>query len=517
MATLIDELSNQVQDELPRVVHESFKGLDPIYKFIDQTSINVVQADTARMGYKWQVNHLFGGGLAGLMQQANPQGGDLLSTDTFNSGTKFLDSDDADLTPFPTAVDSPHAGVIKRTLTLHMNTGNFSIPVQWLQMDKLSAAHVKQVAMDIKAVGSLRALMECISFYNSVQNDSNSDAGHHVLAQINGTPTATGTYSIDCYVDGGRISYFRPGMLVEILANSSGPQFGTATDGTDRRNIDNDATTEVVCVIDKVDFINKAITIRPTSATDLDPASAGSGGVKTGKAIADNDWIVWRNAHNYAYAPLVTWGIEDWIKDAGEYLFQTAASTGFEVDLYPHFASQVVAVSAALTDTVLNGYVGGFIDAYAAPDTLLTTWGVTLKYLQAPNASGLDRMLFERTGKALSVHGGFSDVEFSFNGRKMKWLISSMCLPGYMYGLKLRGGNIKRYVPPRVGGTDARIGKEIEFLAPVGGHSGIFKIAHASTGASMNMLEAPFWQYRLCAPIDVRSIKLTGLTEATMS
>ena len=82
--------------------------------------------------------------------------------------------------------------------------------------------------------------------------------------------------------------------------------------------------------------------------------------------------------------------------------------------------------------------------------------------------------------------------------------------------MKFGGGNIKRYVPPRIGGSDGRVSSEVEFLAPLGGHSGIFKIAHNGDGASQEVLEAPFWQYKLVAPIDVKGIKLTGITEATL-
>jgi len=83
--------------------------------------------------------------------------------------------------------------------------------------------------------------------------------------------------------------------------------------------------------------------------------------------------------------------------------------------------------------------------------------------------------------------------------------------------MKLNNGNIKRYVPPPIGGKDARIGSEVEFLAPLGGHSGIFMIARDSEGQVMNLVEAPFWQFKLMAPIDVRGVKLYNLTEATMS
>jgi hypothetical protein len=359
-------------------------------------------------------------------------------------------------------------------------------------MDKLSATHVKQIAMDIKAIGKLRAQMEAISFFCMKSN------GIPVLGQIgvatDVAPTAKKKYT--CTITNGRISYFYPGMRISLFADSSG-----ATTIANEKNI----------VVTAVNYLTKTITIACGGANSDAAFDASSGTVPTA-----GQWIVWTGTA--AYRPLVSWGLEDWIKSSG-YLFQTGASAGgVTLADHPEMASQVVAVNGALTDTVLNGYVGGFIDAYgdAAPDTIVTTWGTTLKYIQAPNASGLDRMMFDRQAAALSVKGGFSTVSFVFNGRNMEWMTSSLVLPGYLYGLKLRDGNIKRYVPPRVGGSDSRIGAEVEFLAPLGGHSGIFKIAHNSDGASLEMLEAPFWQYRLIAPVDPRSIKLTGLTEATM-
>ena len=106
-------------------------------------------------------------------------------------------------------------------------------------------------------------------------------------------------------------------------------------------------------------------------------------------------------------------------------------------------------------------------------------------------------------------------MDYSFNGKNLKWVISPMCLGKTLYAIKLGNGNLTRYVPPSIGGSDGRVGGNVEFLAPLGGHNSIFKIAHNSSGSSMNLLEAPFWQYGLLAPMDVRSVKLTGLTEAT--
>lgn len=526
-STVIETISNQVQDELPRIVHEAFPALDPVYKYIDQTFIGVELGGGDDISYKWQVNHLFSSGLAGRIIPASPYGQATLSNNYYTP-MKFLNTTLS--TPFPAALTGAHAGVSKRTLALHMNTGNMAIPTAWMQYDKLSAAHIKQVGMDIKALGEQRALLEAVSFF------SDRSYGSHVLGKcaISGCAAGASDYEAVITVTGGRIGYFRPGMMVDLLADSSGPQYGAATDGTDVLNTSYNAGAYVPIVITAVDFLAKTITVAATDGTTkMTTASGGIGG--TGHVAVESNtaafWIVLGYTGqdtNQQYWPLVSWGLEDWIKSSG-ILFQTGLNAG-GVNLsnatlaatqpyQPQFKSQVVAVSAALTDTVLNSYVGGYIDAYgdAAPDTILTTWGVTLKYIQAPNASGLDRMLFERTGKALSVHGGFSEVEFSFNGRNMKWMISSLCLPGYLYGLKFRDGNVKRYVPPRLGGSDDRIGSEVEFLAPVTGLNGIFMPMYEyTTAAPVAAVQMPFWQYRLIAPIDVRAIKLTGLTEATM-
>jgi hypothetical protein len=60
------------------------------------------------------------------------------------------------------------------------------------------------------------------------------------------------------------------------------------------------------------------------------------------------------------------------------------------------------------------------------------------------------------------------------------------------------------------------MGPEIEFLATLGGHTGVFKVVEEGSGVSADLLEAPFWYYNLIAPRDPRGMKLTGLTEATL-
>ncbi len=114
-----------------------------------------------------------------------------------------------------------------------------------------------------------------------------------------------------------------------------------------------------------------------------------------------------------------------------------------------------------------------------------------------------------------------AEVNYEFNGRVLRWIVDPLCVKNRLYAIKLGDGNIKRYVPPsisagdsRVSGDSAGMDGDVQFLAPAGGHTGIFMVARGSTGQVLDILEAPFWQYQLVAPIDPRGIKLTSLTEA---
>ena len=506
MAEAIDVLDNLVREELPAVIVESLPTIAPIYKYINRSSIGV-KRDTG-IGRQWKVLHIFETGLAGLMQSANPLGVDM-TTNTYYPQSHFIDTTDTtDLAPFPTATDSPHVNSIKRELVLQMSTGNFSVPVTWAQGDALSSSQIAQVARDVKAVGKMRALTEAQSFFMGESN---------ALCQIDDYALTDANESMTFTVKSGtgRTQFFRIGMMVDIYYNNSGaPNWGT-TGGTHYVNSTDTgipgATNYVPLIVSNVDYLSGTIKVSSVDGTNLDV------GTVHGDAADDDDWIVLRQCGTVSGREMRTWGLEDWIKNSSSSVTTVlGTSSGIDTATYSQFSSSITAINGPLTDQVMNGYFGGFLDAYPGStlDTIITTMGVTLKYLEQPSLFN-NRMVYERTGKALDVAGGWEEVKYSFNGKSLRWIISPMCLGKTLYGMKLNGGNITRYCPPTIGGSDGRIGGDVEFLAPLGGHSGIFKIAHNSSGQSLNVLEAPFWQYGLIAPIDVRSLKLTGLTEAT--
>lgn len=500
----IDALDHFIREELPSDIHESLPEIAPVYKYIHSTSLGVMRKG---IGRDWKVIHLYSTGLAGLIQNADPRGA------TFHDNTLIPSSVvNAGIDVFPAATAAPHSGSLRRDLTLQMTTGNFNIPVTWFSGDALNATQIQMIVRDIKAVGQLRALTEAQSFFMA-SNNCLCQIDDAVVGDDGSSPPFV-TFTVKAGT--GRTQFFRRGMMVDILDDSSGtPQFGTDTDGTDVKNYSaSGAAYYVPLIVADVDYFSGVITITSVDGT----TNMGNFGHDFGTAIEDDDWVVLRGCGAVSGREQKTWGIEDWMKSSGQIMGGSASDQVLDLDTYSQFKSKVTAVNGPLTDTVMNNNIGGFLDAFpgASLDTLLTTMGVTNKYMEQPQLYN-NRMFYDRQGKALTVMGGWDDVGYTFNGRKFRWMISPMVIPGRLYGFKLNAGNIKRYIPPKVGGSNDQVGSEVEFMCPLAGHSNIFKVAHASSGASQALLEAPFWQYQLVCPIDVKGVKLTDTTEAATS
>jgi hypothetical protein len=524
MAQAIASLDNLVREELPAMIYDAQPAIAPIFEKIKRTAFGVKKQDGIGRGYK--VIHLYETGVAGLMESGDPLGPDMTTIQGTQSNVLAQGTAQSKLAIFPAAEESPHTGDIKRELVLHKVVGNFSVPVEWKQADMLNAAQIKKVGRDMKAVAKLKAIYEASSFFShSVTNDAGYQ--NQVVGRLSAIAEhATWTDYIVCTIDEqyGRISNFLIGMRLDIVADSTGTlQAGVAADGTDVRNYTHTGQQYVHLVVVDVDFLGKKFTLRPiNSVTGALPnyGSSSSGDVfQNGQAGAANDWLVFANTSRYIAGtrPQFSWGINDWIKNTGTIMGGATGAAALDVDVYSQFKSPVIAVNGPLTDDVINGYIGGYLDAYPGEslDTIITTMGVQLEWLKQPGLYN-NRQNYERTGKSVNFRGGWSSISYEFGGRVYDWVISPMCLSKTLYGMKFAGDNIKRYGPPRIGGSEASMGPEIEFLATLGGHTGIFMVSRSSGGRPQDLLESPFWYHNLIAPVDPRGLKFTGLTEATM-
>jgi hypothetical protein len=322
-----------------------------------------------------------------------------------------------------------------------------------------------------------------------------------------------------------RIRWWREGMAVDIYDDTS---------ATTMINLD---TTRVQLIVDRVDQVAGTVTLVSPAGKDLASGTADLDGNYIGEA---DQYVFLQDQTSGGIAGGGTvykfghYGLEDWILSTGT-LFGGGATVwnrnandntaAFDLDTYPQFKSFVTAnLAGPLTDTVFIEKIGQYVEAYGNKiDTLITTQRVINKYLSQANL-GASRLNWDRTGKALNVKGGFSTVGFEWDGKTYDLLISPYCASGTLYGLKTKEGNLRRYVPPRsmaVGGISAPgtggvfgMDGEFEFIMAMKGDS-IFDMSRAATTARVvPMLEAPFQQFSQLAPVDVRGIKIAGITES---
>lgn len=527
MAQAIAALDNLIKEELPMMITEAGPEIAPVFDKIKRTALGVKKQEGLGRGY--EVIHLYETGTAGLIESGDPQGPQM---ETITGGmvqrlSQTTPHVASHLTIFPDAKDSPHMGDIKRKLTLHKVVGNFSIPPAWKQADLLNASQIKKVARDMKAVAKLKAIYEASSFFSHSATNTSSGV-NQVLGRIKSIEQVTGAYGkITINEEYGRIANFRQGMRIDLVANDASGYIceGENALGEDVLNYEGGATSVYIkLLITGVDYLGKSINVKAINSStgasvDFDLANTDAGDAFS-VVPAEDDWITAAHTSRISNRPQLSWGLNDWIKGgATEYILggSSANKAALYLGDYPQFKSQVKAVNGPLTDDVINGYIGGYLDAYPGEtlDTVITTQGVQLKWLQQPGLYN-NRQNYERTGKALSFKGGWSQISYEFAGRTYEWIMSPMCLSKTLYAMKFGGDNIQRFSPPRLGGMEASMGPEIEFLAPLGGHDGVFMVSHASSGAPQELLECPFWYYNLICPTDPRACKLTGLTEATM-
>lgn len=467
--TVVENLSNKLKEEIAPGIMESLPEVDGAFSKIRSSSVGVVK-DTG-IGRDWYVKHNFTASVAGAFHWTSSPLGDT----TLSNPTPARLLDESALATFPGPEEAPMAGLVQRRLQLTEGLGNFFLPLEVFQTDQLSASTYKYVAENIRQVVKFIAQIKATNFYAVAPTGTIKPLTVVVSSTDNGAGNETLDMSSAVY---GRIRNFLPGMLVDIL---------DATNSYASLLPSNE-----YALVTAVDYLNKAVTIK------------SSGGSDWQADLAAGDVIIPYNcgATTTGYGPS---GVESWVVESG-------SPYNISVTTYPQFKSMIAAVSASLTESLLNKYVGSFMEAYGISlDSFLTTGGVVREMLDQVEDLGM----FQRQGAAVNAQFGWSDIGYSYNGKKYNWLLSSYCTSGYLYGLKLAEGNLTRYVPPGVPGTGSYKGFEgdVEFMGPFMGANGVFMPTTTSAGRITKVLQAPFRLMEEYAPREIQSIKLTGITE----
>ena len=504
--TLLAALESIVREELPATSTESLNITDPIYPYLAPSSRGVRYEPSGRIGRNWNIMHRFKIGVSGLIEPTVNTGGSVYAAALRTQQTNTP-------TGFPNISNNQHVVRFIRQIFLAEHRGNFSIDLYTLKAEALNAAVLQTVPDDIEGVAKQLAHHEATSFYVGKY------LGYNAGAATLGSAPNGGTNNNLTFSDltGHRMGYFKTGMMVDLYDDSS---------LSNKLNVK--SAVDVPLVVDIVDPLEKTLTLVSQAQTAMNASMGPSANVSI--ATFATPYIVPRGGTSTL--KMGHYGLSDWVVDSGT-LFGDAdvwdqtvntKATSFDVDNYPEFKSYIHAVNGPLTENILDNRLAYFNDAYQSRlDTIVTTMGVTMKMLEAPN-QGTSRMNYDRTGKSLVAKFGWDRIEYEWEGRSLTWHSSPFCPSGTLYGLKVGGGNMVRYVPPRAApqggaaapGTNSEIGDEIEFIAPMGGgnNGSIFLHVRNTDSETTGQLEAPFWKLSQVAPIDVRSLKLTGLTES---
>lgn len=495
MSTITDAIANTLEQKILPTIYESLWDLDQVYKTMARTSFGVKRNEG--IGRTWKVLKTWSTGMAGGAKFTSAQGGDVLS-----GGNNYTMYDTPQTFQGVDEVTAP--AFVQTELQLIEHRGNFYLPHQIMRADRLTASIGSVVAQHLKGVAELLALQEAAVWYSTgTTNYELGDIGDtSATCANNAASTAAVDIDLSATNASGRVHRFRPGLMVDLYKSTQKLNVGW------------------YAVIDNVDPLTEKITIKRADGEEFQVTTVLGGGFTLATAGADDSIIVLKDS--LAVAPN---SLESWIADGST----VTSFLGLAVAQFGQFKSWRATISAALTESVLNKEVGRFLEAFPGKklDTGLTTMGVLLGFIDNldgyvnavdTNSGVSGRMRYDRNGQALDVDSGFEGFKYRFAGRPMEILTSTLAEKGSFYAGRIKNGGIVRYVPPAIPGakTNSKFGTEVEFIAPLGGaggYQGIFKTAHAASGASTDMVEAPFLRQWNCMPLQPNFLKLDTITE----
>ena len=500
MADFLTTLGDLYQERMVPTIEDLMPGVDPIFSKM-VTSSERVRQDEITKGYK--AIHTFVTSVAGAIRYGGIGGPDVVAN---VSNSIIIDAHQT----YPTVDQIPTPGIQNRYITIGRIYGNIPLSLTQLRnqqldtLDNWPAILLKQVAKHV-------AHNQAVAWYT---NDSGQvvelDDVACTLSGSNHIATLTETGGGNVVISGPS-RRLMPGIQYDIYAADMLTKY---------------TTNSWVMLDSQVDFMDPTtITLffnDTTDATTFDTAATGT-------------------AHFYlvpysglsstaANASRMPCGYKWWMRETGT-LFGSYGDLTVE-NFGGLFKSKVTAVGGALTVSALNAHISAFEAAKDVQlDTILTTPGVIANLLDQYGMEASTPLVRFQEGTAatgaMDRKLGWRSISYTFNGREFEILQSPYMTAGEVIVLKTRDGNLCRYEPGRLPGSNAspavlggsKVGSfdpRMEWLGPVmGSPTGIWMPANTSSGARTNGAEAPFDIIVQHAAQEVRGIQFTGCTETT--
>ena len=509
MASVVEDVITSVMAEkLGDVVFDSLPKQDPVWPEIAASHLGVTRGG-AGLGRDFLIKKVYKTGVGGWGHWSaviNPSG-DLLNTE---AGTPA----GARVPNTPRTYPAFNEGTIGEYLTVDSQLvkrfGNIFIDENTLLADSMDATIHNLVGDRIEDAGKDFALANTLSFYAEDGLGSGSDIDNvfatvgatHTDPDDSGAATVVGDSAITVNISQGEMNNFRPGQRLEL--------FDTA--GTTRRHaagstLRNDGTAWLR--VDTVDPFGETAVLRLHGGGTFDTeVVTGDILIQERDPTASATDIRNTSAAGKSRQP---YGLFSFIKSSGT-LFGENGDTGISLTTAPQFKSLVdTSLSGVLTETDLNQFMGRFwhrLGGLVELDTFITTMGILNGFF-----TGIDGAArWERNNMTPQAKLGWSDWNYTLNGRSMRVMISRGLSSGNFLGLQLKNKNLEMFIPPESADTtqtDSRVSNLVRFINP----GSIFKVAMVSS-LSSDQREAPFNSHLQIFPRQPQSLRLGSFSES---
>jgi hypothetical protein len=457
--SLFNTHEKRIEDVINKNIDIMLPGVDPIWENMVTSSMGVGPVDA--LGREYKILKVFMGGLTGIFEQGRSRNDFALFGDSTDTGFGERLFQQQVTQSFPDPLDGMNQQPYRFGLPMRTMVANIAFTLGELQAEASPAFIGQIVAPKLEGFSRNIAQTLCNSWYTS-QNDG------YVLSSITSkSASGSGPYYLEFTPGNKAVDRFMVGMQVDIYVDSSGSAIGQA-----RRNEDGSGVRQIA-VVDFVDEITNTVRL----VSNVDAFST----------VADTDVVVHANSH-YGASSAAKFtniaGINSFLKggDASgtESFFNTILGTNangesisgeqINVNEKPEHKSLFKNLnSSLLTEHTLRQLLRRFHAAKAKHgqtiDTLVASDGVWLGY----ESTKIGREVLDRTGRLSSLAtqgseggspGGANDqfnsgFNFTMDGKSYTGYTSTYVEEGTMYGLKMGGGNYKKYVPPSISGTSA--------------------------------------------------------------
>lgn len=503
MDPILTAYSEIFQEDLVPGIENKLTQIDPCYAKVVTSSERVVQDEITK---DYKVLHTFCRSLAGAIRAGSPLGPSMLD----NTGaTKLISAHDT----YPGISDIPLPGTARRYITLGKLRGNLTLPLALLRGAKLRTVDDMPALILQQSAQMVAHTMAVNWFLNdsaqAVELDLSGSGA--TISQSGHVVTMTGPTALNV-IASGRYRRIHPGLQYDCWLS----------DSTMSACYTNNGWAMITSNVDMYD--PSSLTLYFQSETDATAFVLAADPNSDGTPTQDMFLVPYSAIPDRSSAGLngsiFPCGYQWWLRKTGT-LFGSFGD--LDVTTYGSmFKSMVEASAAALTESILNKYLATFEEATGVElDTIVLTHGILTNMLATYGADTATANTLVRVNRdersAQGTKLGWDQLLYVFNGRKLDINVSAFINSGEVAIMKANNGNLIRYRPPKVDGTDANPGgfdPGIEWLGKVF-YDGIWMPSTAAGGGKTDGMEAPFDLLTQHAVVEPRGIKLIGVTETT--